>query len=28
VIVCLTAIRSIGTNASATFQNVATELAS
>ena len=28
VIVCLTAIRSICTNASATFQNVATELAS
>jgi len=26
VIVCLTAIRSIGTNASATFQNVANEL--
>ena len=27
VIVCLTAIRSIGTNASATFENVAGELA-
>lgn len=27
VIVCLTAIRSIGTNASATFQGVADELA-
>jgi pilus assembly protein Flp/PilA len=26
VIVCLTAIKAIGTNASATFQNVATEL--
>ena len=28
VIVCLTAIRSIGTNASTTFNNVATQLAS
>jgi pilus assembly protein Flp/PilA len=28
VIVCLTAIRSVGDNASATFTNVATELAS
>ena len=27
VIVCLTAIQSIGTNANATFQNVATEVA-
>jgi pilus assembly protein Flp/PilA len=26
VIVCLTAIKAIGTNASATFENVATEL--
>ena len=28
VIVCLTAIRSIGTNANSTFQSVATELGS
>ena len=28
VIVCLTAIRSIGTNASTTFNNVSTQLAS
>ena len=28
VIVCLTAIRSIGTNASSTFNNVSTQLAS
>jgi hypothetical protein len=28
VIVCLTAIRSIGTNANLTFEGVATELAS